>query len=115
LAAYRVFRGGLHPDRVHTADLLFDLRDNGIPKWIEANQLADCLSGYGIKPRQMKINNMNRNGYDWHAFLDSFGTYISNREIEEIEKELGLIPPTVGKVEVVDGRTPPPGQNQYWG
>jgi hypothetical protein len=108
LAAYRVFRGGQHPEKIHTADLLFDLWDNGVPKWIDANHLADCLSGYEIKPRQMKINNLNRNGYDWHAFLDSFSTYISKRETEEIEKELGLIPPTVDKVEVVDGRT------QYW-
>lgn len=120
LATYRVFRSGQHPDRIHTTDLLSELGYLGIPKWIEANHLADFLSGYGIKPRQMKIKDLNsnkyvnRNGYDWHAFLPSFSTYISKTETEEIEAELGLTPLMVDKVEAVDGRTQSLGQSAYW-
>lgn len=94
LSAYRVFRSGEYQDRIHTCDLLSELQDLGIPKWVEAGPLSDCLSSYDeqIRPRQMKIRDVNRNGYDWHTFLGAFKTYIAPREVQEVERQLGLGP-----------------------
>jgi len=41
----------------------------------------------------MKINAINRHGYEWHTFLKSFRTYITPKEVEEIERDLGLVAP----------------------
>lgn len=92
LGTYRVFRTGLHPDRIHSATLLEELHDLGIPKWIDQSYLSEYLSGYDaeISTRQMKINGDNRNGYDWHKFLPTFGTYISEKEVVQVERELGI-------------------------
>jgi hypothetical protein len=102
LGAYKVYRsqpGG--NDKIHTANLLEALHDLGIPKWVDVNYLADCFAGYGVKPRQMRINSYNRNGYEWHTFASSFSTYITKREIEDVEKELGLRIDPVDSVDVI--------------
>jgi hypothetical protein len=101
--SYRVFRSGEYPDRIHSVDLLEALRSLGIPKWVELNHLSDYLSDYDpeIKPRQMKIDRINRNGYEWHTFLKSFKTYISEKKVRDIEQDLGISPP-VDEVDVVD-------------
>jgi hypothetical protein len=85
--------------------LLEELHELGVPKWLELSHLADYLSGYDpeMKPRQMKIDGINRNGYDWHTFFKSFRTYISEKEVKEIEQDVGITP-AVDKVEAVDAR-----------
>jgi ribonucleotide reductase alpha subunit len=45
--------------------------------------------------------NRNRNGYDWHTFLDAFKRYITKEEVEEVETELE-IRTKVEEVEEVD-------------
>jgi hypothetical protein len=100
--SYRVFRAGSHSDKLHGSTLLEALYELGIPSWVDQSQLANHLSTYGIKPRQIKINGLNRNGYDWHYFLKAFSTYITKEEEEEIEIEIG-IRREVEVVDVVDG------------
>jgi hypothetical protein len=99
LATYKLFRGD-NTDRIHSYRLLNELHEEGIPSWIETSHLADYLVGYdpSLKPRQMKIAELNRNGYDWHSFKNSWNTYISETEVRKIEEELGLLP----KVDEVD-------------
>jgi hypothetical protein len=96
--AYRIFRTGNHADRIHGGTLLEALHELGIHSWLDQSQLASHLATYGIKPRQMKIGNINRNGYDWHSFLKPFATYITKEEEEEVEIEIGIRT----KVEEVD-------------
>lgn len=92
LATYRVFRSGEYPDKIHSIDLLQELHDYGIPKWIDQALLLEYLSGYDpdISTRQMKISGQNRNGYEWHKFLKTFATYISAKETSEVEEALGM-------------------------
>src|SRR5262249_40527776 len=108
LATYKVFRSGDYADRIHTTSLLEELLQLGIPKWVDANHLSNYLSGYDptIKPRQMKIDGFNRNGYDWHTFMDSWNTYISDNERAEVDNELGLTP-LADAVDMVDSRMVP--------
>ena len=55
--------------------------------------MADYLGGYDpeIRTKQMKIDGVNRHGYEWDTFLKSFKTYITPKEVEEIERDLGLV------------------------
>lgn len=103
---YRVFRSGDHAERLHSADLEQLLHELGIPKWVDTSYLADCYAGYDptIKPRQMKIDGINRNGYDWHTFFRTWNTYLSQNEVIEIERELG-IRKEVEPVDLVASRT----------
>jgi hypothetical protein len=82
--------------------LLEALHELGIPSWLDQSHLANHLAGYDVKPRQMKINDLNRNGYDWDAFMKPFRMYVTKKETEEVEQEIG-----VRKVEGVRGRRPP--------
>jgi hypothetical protein len=100
-ASYRVFREGEYPDRIHSHTLLEELYRLGIPEYVELSQLASHLSTYDIKPKQMKIKDQNRNGYEWRTFLKPFADYITNKEVEEVEIEIG-IRAKVEEVDVVD-------------
>jgi Protein of unknown function (DUF3631) len=100
LGTYRVFRSGKYLDKIHSMVLREELYDLGvIPKWVDQNHLADHLSSYDpeIVTRQIKIDGINRMGYEWHKFINTFNTYLTGKEIRDVEKELGLIP-----VEAVD-------------
>jgi hypothetical protein len=46
----------------------------------------------------MKIHQVYKNGYDWNSFMKTFQTYITKKEEEEVEQEIGL-----RKVEEVEG------------
>lgn len=83
--AYRIHKTGILDDKIHSSTLLEELHELGIPRWVDQSQLANHLLTYGIKPRQMKIANLNRNGYDWHSFRAPFATYITKKEMEEVE------------------------------
>lgn len=92
LAAYRVFRSGKYPEKIHSSVLLDELHDLGIPKWIDQTHLLDHFSGYDpeITTRQMKIGGTNRNGYEWRKFIKAFSTYILQKETDDVERELGM-------------------------
>lgn len=46
----------------------------------------------------MKVHDQNRNGYDWRSFMDSWKTYISKEEVEDVESAIGL----TRRVDMVD-------------
>jgi hypothetical protein len=93
LAVYRVFRGGEYTDRIHSCDLLSEIHELGVPKWVETSHLADYLSNYDetIKSRQMKIDQTNRYGYEWRFFADTFDAYISEKERRQVEDEVASV------------------------
>jgi hypothetical protein len=89
---YRIFRNGYqpdsyHPHRIHSHTLLDRLYQFGVEN-MDVSQLARHLETYGIRPRQMKIDGLNRNGYEWQAFFKTFSDYITDKEVEEVEAEL---------------------------
>jgi hypothetical protein len=90
VGAYRVFRSGEFPDKIHSIDLLEQLQALGLPRWLDQSHLSEYLSAYDpdIATRQMKISGLNRNGYDWHTFLPTFEVYLSENEKEVIEREV---------------------------
>jgi Protein of unknown function (DUF3631) len=98
LGSYRIFRTGDYQDnKIHSIDLLEQLHDLGIPEWVKQDQLSGYLSAYDPAIRTKQINIKidgyfrNRHGYEWHTFTDSFDRYISQKERDEIEQDLGLV------------------------
>jgi hypothetical protein len=97
-AAYRVFRTGLYPGHIHSFVLIEQLHELGIPSWIDQYHLSEHLGAYdpNIKPRQIKIGGLNRNGYDWHTFFNAWNIYIKEKEVKDIEEEIGIRTKEVG-------------------
>jgi hypothetical protein len=55
------------------------LQELGIPRWAD---VGESLRAYdpAIKTRQMKIDGLNRWGYDWHTFFPTWKRYLSEKE-----------------------------------
>lgn len=76
----------LKVERIHSADLLFELCSDEESAWATYNrgkpvalrQLAKRLNEFGIAPKQLKIKFENRNGYELAQFADAFTRYLAS-------------------------------------
>lgn len=74
----------LRIDRIHSQPLVIQLTTMDDRPWSEwkrgkpmtANSLSRLLKAFNIKPKDIRINDTVRKGYDKKEFLDSFGRYI---------------------------------------
>ncbi|WP_432474143.1 DUF3631 domain-containing protein [Amphritea sp. HPY] len=77
---------GQQSSRIHSMDLVRELvclEDRPWAEWnhgkqLTTNSLARLLKHYGIKPRQIKIDTVNKNGYELAMFEDAFARYLPN-------------------------------------
>jgi hypothetical protein len=69
-----------------------ELHEFGIPSWVDQYYLSQHLWGYdpNIKTRQIKINGVNKNGYEWSTFFNTWKIYIKEKEVKDIEEEIGM-------------------------
>ncbi len=86
LADIRKIFSELNRSRMHSTQLIECLIEiDGRPwadwrrgKSLNANNLSRFLRPFGIHPKQMKIDNTNRNGYELRDFQDAFNRYIGS-------------------------------------
>jgi hypothetical protein len=100
LYCYKIFRSGddaRNPDKIHKETLEINLHGLGIPQWVD---IGEILKSYDprIRTQQMKIDGINKYGYDWHSFFPTWNRYLSDKEKRDVEKEIGLLPLEVAKV-----------------
>jgi len=77
-------------DRWHTSDLIKTLTDIESSPWgdwkagkpISTQKLSSLLKPFGIKPKQLRIGEVNKNGYEATDFGDTFDRYISREEFK---------------------------------
>jgi Protein of unknown function (DUF3631) len=85
IATYQVIQDEAMMGRkgTHSYHLLERLHDMGIPRWVNENEMAKAFQSYDpkIKPRQVRIDNVNRNGYPHHLFDWAMRHYKIDQEV----------------------------------
>jgi Protein of unknown function (DUF3631) len=76
----------------HSQDIVVKLQADGMPKYVDESFIAKCFREYDpdIKPRQVKINQINRKGYDHSAFENAFRLYKIREEVDAVDQVDGL-------------------------
>jgi hypothetical protein len=90
LADIRDIFASSKPTRLETADLIIKLENLPESCWTDLKPvvLARLLRPFGVSPRQLWIDEVNRRGYDSADFAEAFATYLPPRQtLEAIEPQ----------------------------
>ncbi len=79
------------PDKIHSEDLcraLTEIEGHLWADWkdgkpISKNSLSRLLKPFGIRPKQMKIGDVNRNGYEKSFFTEAWARYLLHPSTED--------------------------------
>jgi hypothetical protein len=109
---------------IHTRDLVAELnQDEGLPyggwnagRGITGHDVARLLRPYRIRPKQVWLDDRNRQGYRRDVFADAWERYLP--EIPALDPRTPRTPETKafnhGELGDLDPRTPPSGTDEEW-